>query len=119
MSEKSHVGMECKVCPLCGKIFSNGNILIDKQLKNSLERETVTGVQLCEEHLKEDYVALIEIDESKSVIENGKVTQPFNTGRAAHLKDEAFERVFNLDVPSYRFIYVDQEVFNSMFIMEK
>jgi len=43
---KSHVGMEQKVCPVCGQAFDTGVILLDKRLRNSLERKTVTGWDL-------------------------------------------------------------------------
>ena len=47
MGTKSHVGMEQNVCPVCGKAFDTGTILLDRRLRNSLERKTVTGWSLC------------------------------------------------------------------------
>jgi len=74
---KSHVGMEQKVCPVCGTAFDTGTILLDKRLRNSLERKTVTGWDLCPEHAKlwkKGYIALVECDPEKSTFTGGTIT---------------------------------------------
>lgn len=70
MTDKSHVSMESKVCPICGHTHQHDcRILLDSTLKDSLERETVTGFSLCEDcqkHSDNGMLALVEIDPSKS-----------------------------------------------------
>lgn len=48
MNDKSHVGMYN--CPKCGEPIG---ILLDKHLRNSLERNNVIGPELCDKCVKE------------------------------------------------------------------
>lgn len=117
MGEKSYVTMEQKVCPICGKTFDTGALLLDRRLRNTFERNTVTGLDLCPEHTalhKDGFVALVAVDESKSErMPNGNL-QPegaWRTGKIAHLKREAWDRVFNCPAPDARlpFVYCDDD----------
>lgn len=118
--EKSYVSLEAKVCPVCGKTHShNAGILIDRKMRNSLEHETITGYGLCEEHdrlFKKGYVALVEVDESRSEI-TGEGIRPENayrTGRIIHVRKKL---VLDM-IPSLRgtklgpMAYIKPEVFN-------
>ena len=65
---------------------------------------TATGWGLCPEHQKlsdDGFVALVECDPPRSGVSSGtgriKPAQAYRTGSCAHLKREAFARVF--DVP--------------------
>ncbi|CAK7032735.1 ATPase [Saezia sanguinis] len=105
MCEKSHVSLEQNVCTVCGKPFETGNILLDKRLRKSMGRFTVTGWGLCPEHQKlfdEGYVALVECDPERSGVSAEttavKPEQAFRTGRLAHLKRHVFDEVFNTSV---------------------
>jgi DNA-directed RNA polymerase subunit RPC12/RpoP len=42
---KSHVSLDTKICIFCGKQFEVG--IIDKKLKNTLEKVTITGIDFC------------------------------------------------------------------------
>ena len=102
---KSHVGMEQKVCPVCGQAFDTGTILLDKRLRNTLERKTVTGLDLCPEHAKlweRGYIALVECDPEKSKFTGGtiKPEDAYRTGRIAHVRKEAAKRIFNVEMRS-------------------
>lgn len=102
---KSHVGMEQKVCPVCGQAFDTGTILLDKRLRNTLERKTVTGWDLCPEHAKlweREYVALVECDPEKSKFTGGtiKPEDAYRTGRIAHIRKAAAKRIFNVEMTS-------------------
>lgn len=108
-AEKSHVGMECRICLVCCKEYETGAILLDRRLKNSLERHTITGWGLCTEHDIEDAVHLIGCKNSHS----GDVMQPNDadrTGEVATIKLEAFLRVFNVPPPKGRVTFVEQGV---------
>ena len=69
MNDKSHVSLERHVCLVCGVAYDTGSILLDKRLRQSLERYTTTGWGLCAEHQK-----------------------------LAHLKREAFAAMFNVQL---------------------
>lgn len=105
MNDKSHVSLEQRVCLVCGSTFDTGAILLDKRLRQNLERHTVTGWGLCPEHerlFQEGYVALVECDPQRSggAPSSGsmKPEQAYRTGRLAHLKHETFANVFNVPV---------------------
>ncbi len=102
--EKSHVGMGYEICPICHKEHTE-TVLLDKMLKNTLTNHMFTGFSLCEEHLKlykDGYIALVAFDESKSKrpinIENA-----YLTGHTAHIKKEAYQKIFNEKLPENQF----------------
>ncbi|MGR4870273.1 ATPase [Variovorax sp. LARHSF232] len=105
MNEKSHVSLEQRVCLVCGASFDTGSILLDRRLRASMKRHTVTGWGLCAEHQKlsdDGFVALVECDPKRSGSPSGngrmKPEQAYRTGRLAHLKREVFARVFNVPI---------------------
>lgn len=56
MANKSHVSIAQKFCPICGKPFDSGEILLETRIVNgklaqTLDRFTCTGVDLCPEHM--------------------------------------------------------------------
>lgn len=97
--DKSHVSLEQKVCPVCGVTFDSGAILLDRRLRQSMERTTITGWDLCPDHqakYDEGFIALVECDEAKG--SGNKPDEVWRTGPIVHIKQEAFDRVF--DIPS-------------------
>ena len=104
MDDKSHVSLEQHRCLVCGARFDTGAILLDRRLRASMARHTATGWGLCPEHQRlfdDGFVALVECDPRRScaVSAAGRMQpgQVYRTGRCAHLKRDAFARVF--DVP--------------------
>ncbi len=101
---KSHVSMEQHQCPVCFTVFDTGSILLDKRLRDSMERHTVTGHSLCtecEQKKADGYVALVEADE--------RTKQPL--GRTLHVKTHVFEQIFNnVPVPPQMVCYVPPAV---------
>jgi hypothetical protein len=124
MSEKSHVSMEQHVCLVCGQAFDTGAILLDRRLRPSMPRHTVTGWDLCPEHRRlheAGFVALVECDPTKSGDpgsgEKVSPNQVWRTGRLAHLKREIFVTMFNVAAdPNTPCAFVDPEV---MAMLEK
>lgn len=104
--DKSYVSMEGKMCVCCGKPFDSGAILLDKRLKASMERQTVTGLGLCKECQLDGFVTLIVIDETNNKI---NPTQAWKTGEVVKMKHEAFKGIFKCELPSNGFIYIDRE----------
>jgi hypothetical protein len=105
MNEKSYVSLEQHVCLVCGATFDTGSILLDRRLRSSMELYTTTGWGLCAEHQRlfsEGFVALVECDPRRSEMSSGadrmKPEQAYRTGRLAHVKREAFAKLFNVSV---------------------
>ena len=101
MNDKSHVSLEQHVCLVCGTAFDTGAILLDKRLRASMNRYTVTGWGLCVEHQKladDGFVALVECDPRRSGSPGGRLKpeQAYRTGRLAHIKRHVFAQVFNV-----------------------
>lgn len=104
MDQKSHVSLEQRLCIVCGELFDTGHLLLDKRLRPSLSQHTTTGWGLCPEHqalFDEGFVALVECDPARSSAATGatriRPEQAYRTGRLAHLRRDAFTRLF--DVP--------------------
>ena len=115
--------MEGRVCVCCDKEFTDDDsaILLDKRLRKTLDPVTVTGVGLCPDCNKEGFICLIEIDSEKSDVgADGTLTPEgaYRTGRVAHLKSEAFYRVFSgVTMPPHGFIYIDEPAFSAVVAM--
>ncbi|MCK9429607.1 MAG: ATPase [Candidatus Omnitrophica bacterium] len=111
--EKSYVSLDTKICIFCGKQFEIG-IILDKRLKNTLEKNTITGIDLCPECTKEDYILLIEIDEDKSSIESDESVKPENaykTGRAIYVKMKHFQKIFGTTSKN-KFSFINERGYN-------
>lgn len=119
MSDKSYVSLEQKVCPITGKTFDTNSILMDTRLKDSFDKYTVTGWEICPEvqqQLDKGFVALVEIDEEKSSKRaNGryKPEDVYRTGNICYLKTEAFKNIFNVELNT-PFVFVDENVISKL-----
>lgn len=119
---KSHVSLEQHQCPICGEVHDTGTVLLDRRLRDSMERHTVTGWGLCDEcdtlH-KDGYIALISCDPAASTIRNNRVhdmSDAYRTGEVVHLKRERWGDIFRTPVPANKegdpipFVFCDQDV---------
>jgi hypothetical protein len=105
MDDKSYVSMEYKICPVCGRKHNyNCGILMDTRVKDTLDRETITGEGMCEEHQNmcdDGYIALIGIDPEKSELpeKEGKVdpSKVYRTGSIAHIHKDMFGSMFDVE----------------------
>lgn len=102
--EKSYVGMESKVCPICTKQHNHKcGVLIDKRLKATLDKDNVTGWGLCEDDekkIEDGYIVLIEIDPDKSesaLLDDGKYSLDgiHRTGMVAFVKANVAMEIFS------------------------
>jgi hypothetical protein len=96
--------MEQHVCLVCAKAFDTGAILLDRRLRQRLERTTVTAWGLCPDDEKkhlDGYVALVAVDEARSTKTDGviKPEHAHRTGAVAHVRREAFTKIFNVPAP--------------------
>ena len=113
--EKNFVSMEQRICNVCGiKHSYDCGILIDKKLKKSMDRETLVGYGLCEEHSelqKQGYVFLVVIDPAKSVVNKDRVLKmenAYRTGELVSIKKEVADKLFDVKIKDVMFI--DEEV---------
>ena len=100
-TDKSYVSMERNVCPACGKEFDTGALILDRRMRNSLEKYTVTGTSFCkdcQEKLDEGFVILVEVREGATR------SNPYRTGNMAFLKKAAAERIFNMPVETMAYV---------------
>ena len=117
--EKSHVSMEKKICIVCAKEYETNAILLDKRLRASLERYTVTGMGMCDADRKKSedgYIALIAIDPEKSEPSGNRVhsDKAYRTGEICHIRDRAFNDIFDVEIPAGRFLFIDQAVVDQL-----
>lgn len=102
---KSHVSMEQKQCIVCGAAYNTGAILMDTRIRNgklmeSMERNTITGAGLCEEHQKlfdDGYIALVECDNTS----DQQRLRPENanrTGNICHIRRSLADQIFNIKI---------------------
>lgn len=92
MSTKSYVTCEQKICIVCGNKYDTDALLLDKSLRHIFDSTTVTGFGLCPKDqalYDQGYIALVEIDPTKSVMRNDKVKPEgaYRTGVVAHIKE--------------------------------
>lgn len=115
--EKSHVSMENKICQVCGvKNNHNCGILLDKRLQQSLERETVTGWGLCEEHdnvVKDGFVIMV-VAKNDDTNKEGymKIEDAERTGEVLYVRKEVCQEMFNIEVKDLMFI--DEETYEML-----
>lgn len=106
--DKSYVTMVTNFCPICGKEWNTGELLLDRRLSKRFERTTCTAVGLCEEHKAQvdsgEWVALIE---ASQVIDNSKGTIQYDpTGNGALLKKEAAVQLLGDTVAPFNYVEV-------------
>lgn len=113
MTNKSYVTMEQHICLICDQPFDTGALLLDQSLRERFDRTTTTGYGLCPEHKKDGYIALIEC----TGIPTGDRMQPCDaerTGAVAWVRNEAWERVFNVPLPTGSVVYVEPGVIKKL-----
>lgn len=106
MPDKSYVTLVQNICPVCGETFETGELLLDRTLKNSFDKYTVTGFSLCPEHnkmLEEGCQFFIEVrnpPESKTLT----INDADRTGRYACMKKEAAQHIFGMETQEINFL---------------
>lgn len=103
---KSHVSMEQYQCVVCRELFDTGTVLLDKRLRASMEAKTVTGHGMCPTHegmRREGYIALIEATPER-----------VRLGRLAHIRSEAWDKIFKMPAPPGGAAYVPPEVMDHL-----
>jgi len=89
---KSFTTIEQRVCRVTGKKYDTNTLLIDKRLREKYEMYTITGWGFSPEvveKFEEGYVALVEVDETKSSKDDkGQITPQgaYRLGRVAYIK---------------------------------
>ena len=102
--EESCVGMETKICVVCGGEYETNVILMDMRLMNSLTRHTCTGWGICPEHRKkieEGYVFLVEVSATEPS------DNPPHTGLIIMLRRKLARRLFTVPVQKVGYMTPD------------
>lgn len=92
--DKSYVSMEA--CPICQQ--PTGTILMDRRLKDSMERYTINPTAVCD-------------DCKAKYLDKGVMLINPQTCRLSVIKDEAFKRIFDKPLPPKKIAFCDEEVF--------
>ena len=116
---KSHVSLETNQCPICTNKFDTGAILLDTRLKDSLERETLTGLGICPDcqvRLDDGFLALIEVsNDPQERVEKLQIDEANRTGNIAWLKRTVAERMFvGVNLSNDPFLFIDGDVFKQL-----
>ena len=96
---KSFVTLEQRICVVTGKKYNTDTILLDKRLRDRFDMHTVTGWGFSpevEKKFKEGYVALVEVDESKSDKNNqGNITPSgaYRLGNICYIKKKVLLKI--------------------------
>ncbi len=125
MSERSYVPMGQHLCVVCAQPYDSGAILLDRRLRASMERNTITGWGMCPKHealRAEDMVALVACDGSKSTKNSSGNIQPddaYRTGAVAHIKKYLWEHIMDVPTPEGMVGFCDDEVINLLQVMQQ
>lgn len=125
MSNKSYVAMEQHVCPVCGVVHDTGAILLDRRLRDSMDRHVTTGYSMCAkcEELKDDcFIALVEArpPKVKPGPDGVAMVQPDEVerlGRIFHIHESAWRRFTDVPVPEGYMAFVEPEVLDVLVAM--
>lgn len=119
--EKSFVTLEQNVCPICGKVFETGNLLMDTRIRNgklmeTFDKYTITGYSICEECQKmidDGHVALVEINEPYDI--DGMMPDNVDrTGKIGWMKRDIVQQLIP-EFPEDKFMcYVENGFFKEM-----
>ena len=105
---RNYVGIGVHVCPVCLKEHDEV-VLIDKSLRPTLDERSFVGWAMCAEHeerWQEGYIALIECSNDRQpTLKNAN-----RTGAIAHVRKEAWPRIFNVPAPDTPIAFVQQGV---------
>lgn len=110
---KSHVSLEQKACVICGELYETNAVLLDKKLKPSLEKHTVTGWGLCKTHQElknKGYVALIGCNNTGGAEGYIKADNANRTGEVAHVRNEVFTKIFDVEPPKHGVVFVQNQI---------
>lgn len=118
---KSHITVEQHICVVCAEPYDTGSLLLDKYMRDKFEQNTITGWGMCEEHAKlkkDNYVALVGIDEQKSgVFSKSRTVDPTDVHRLGtyiHIKSEMFEDIFDVALPETMVAFIDEALVNAL-----
>jgi hypothetical protein len=98
--------------------YDTGSLLMDKRMKDTFERHTLTGPGCCGDCTtkKDDgYIACVECDADKSNAEidgsqeTMKHEDAFRTGQITWVRESAWLNMFNVPVPPNNVCFIDEE----------
>lgn len=105
---KSPVAIETRFCPICGKEWETGSILMHKQGRARFDRNICTTMDLCPDHRAQidsgEWIALIE---AERVIDRSRGTAKYDpTGNGGLLKKEVAVEIFGDGVAPINYVEI-------------
>jgi hypothetical protein len=117
-SDKSFVGILHYLCLVCMDEV-NSDILLDKRLKDSLEKDNYTiSSELCAEceSKRAEYIALVEVSNgTKAAVL--KPSDAIRTGRIVHLRRSVWNNIFDSECPPLPAAFIDIDCYNMLLKM--
>jgi hypothetical protein len=116
MSDKSHVTVEQRVCPVCGHRHDTGTVLLDRRLRPVFEHHTTTGWGFCsdcEAKRQAGYIALVAVRDVPGAA-TVKPEDVYRTGRIVHVRAAVWPRIFNAPAPPRGFGFCPDEVIDRL-----
>lgn len=116
---KSHVSMAQHQCPICLVHFDTSEILIRKDLRQTLDLKTLTGhspCPTCQGRINEGFIALVETAEANP----GRSTvgiEVKRSGNFAFLRKAVFPEIFNVPIPTVPMVFVEPGVLEQLMFL--
>jgi hypothetical protein len=112
LSEKHGVNPSLAKCFCCGDDY--GVILFGRMKEDKEAPRTVHMgyCKKCEDAMKEGGVFIIEARPSDKMEDR---ENPYRTGRLVCIKEEAFKRIINIEIPKKRICYMEIAAFDKLF----
>jgi hypothetical protein len=110
MSDKSHVGMGHKLCPVCHTKHDEV-VLLDKRLRDTLTRDMFMGYELCPECAKksEEYLAIIGMTGDPNTDKSAQFI-----GEVAHVRRAFASEIFTNVDTTRPFMFAPPEVIDML-----
>ena len=109
MSDKSYVSLEQHICPICGKTFDTNSLIMDKRLRDTFAKYTITDTEICEEcnKLTDEYIAFIVVEDyDQNIVEQKDIFNVNRTGEILWVRREVLKE----DMKEYPFVFCEPEL---------
>jgi len=99
----NEINLDTAICPICGRLSKEDKVL-SKRMSELPEGQKVNHYELCplhKEKFKQGYIALIVINEERSVkTDSGNISinGAFRTGEYIHMQRKYFDALFDSSV---------------------
>jgi hypothetical protein len=101
--------MEQNICPICRVTFDTGAILLDRRLRDSMERHTTTSLSICPDCTTQSEDGWIALVGANGPVQDG-LLKPQDAVYAAEylwVKRYVADQLFNVPLDTHPFVYLE------------